>query len=28
LPNDVIGGLLWMMLAGFLLAKLGQTVPV
>jgi malate:Na+ symporter len=28
LPNDVIGGLLVMMLAGFLLAKLGQTIPV
>jgi malate:Na+ symporter len=28
LPNDVIGGLLVMMLAGFALAKFGQTIPV
>ncbi|MDT4736741.1 malate permease (plasmid) [Bradyrhizobium sp. CCBAU 53351] len=28
LPNDVIGGLLVLMLLGFLLGKLGQTIPV
>jgi malate:Na+ symporter len=28
LPNDVIGGLSVMMLAGFLLGKLGHTIPV
>lgn len=28
LPNDVIGGLLVLMLLGFLLGKLGQTVPI
>ena len=28
LPNDLIGGLLVLMLLGFLLGKLGQTIPV
>jgi len=28
LPNDVIGGLSVLMLLGFLLGKLGQTIPV
>ena len=28
LPNDVIGGLLVLMLLGFLLGKLGQTIPI